>query len=104
MDMLGACATEFVSLVAAQANECMETAKKKTMSPAHVCEALEQLEFATLIERARQGGESSKAALQKLKERKAASKANTTGLTEEQLAAEQARLLEGARKRAFGEP
>ncbi|XRB24206.1 histone-like transcription factor [Pseudoscourfieldia marina] len=103
VDLINAVSSEFITLLAEQANTHMEEASKKTMMPQHVYEALDALEFPNLVSAAQQGGKDAASQAKKLKEKRAAARPNTDGMTEEELADEQEELLRQARKRAFGD-
>jgi down-regulator of transcription 1 len=44
-DLISACCTEFIHLVASEANDICEKQQRKTITPEHVVEALESLGF-----------------------------------------------------------
>ena len=103
-DLLIDCCVEFVHLISSEANEICERETKKTIAGEHVTKALEDLGFhaylppiATIVDEHRNQV--------KARERKV-SKFESSGLSTEELLAQQEELLSQARNRfqAQGQP
>ena len=88
---------EFIHLVSAEANEICEQESKKTIAPEHIISALKRLgfeEFETEVQSVLRDHKKA----QKEREKKT-SKLEASGLTEEELAAQQEALFAASRAR-----
>ncbi|KAH7100626.1 histone-fold-containing protein [Auriculariales sp. MPI-PUGE-AT-0066] len=94
-DLVIECCVEFIHLVSAEANEICESESKKTIAPEHIISALKKLGFEEFEGDVQTVYRDHK---QALKEReKKTSKLEASGLTEEELAAQQEALFAASR-------
>jgi len=96
-DLVIECCVEFIHLISSEANEICEQESKKTIAPDHIINALRKLgfeDFTTEVEDVLKDHKK----LQKDREKKV-SKLEQSGLTEEELAAQQAALFAASRAR-----
>jgi len=96
-DLVIECCVEFIHLISSEANEICEQESKKTIAPDHIINALKKLgfeDFTTEVEDVLKDHKK----LQKDREKKV-SKLEQSGLTEEELAAQQAALFAASRAR-----
>lgn len=107
-DLLVACCTEFIHLIASEANEACEKAGRKTIGPEHLLEALKNLGFAEYCKEVEAAWndqqEMAKARAERQKSIKSlgAGKGEGEGgekITEEELARQQEELFEKARQK-----
>ena len=100
-DLLVACATEFVHLVASEANEGCEKAGRKTITPEHLVEALRNLGFPDYVPEVEgawgEQQEAAKVKAERQKGRGASAIAERAGISEEELARQQEELFQAAR-------
>jgi len=102
-DAVAACANEFVKLVASEAADAADAAKKNTVGPDHVVAGLKALgfdDFVADVETAAAGAKAAAAAA--AKDKAAAKKSAAAAMTEEEAVALQERLFAEARARAAG--
>lgn len=96
-DLLIECCVEFVHLISSEANEICERETKKTIAAEHVLKALEDLGFKDYIDDIQAVVQDHKIQ-QKAREKKI-SKFESSGMTQEELLAQQEELLNRARDR-----
>lgn len=96
-DLLIDCCVEFVHLVSSEANEICEREAKKTIAGEHVTKALQELGFTTYLDRIAVVVDEHKNQI-KAREKKV-SKFESSGLSTEELLAQQEELLSQARNR-----
>jgi len=96
-DLIIECCVEFIHLISSEANEICEKESRKTISPEHVVGALKELGFEAYISEVEEVLKDHKQQ-QKLREKKV-SKLDQSGLTEEELLAQQEALFAEARLR-----
>lgn len=96
-DLLIDCCVEFVHLVSSEANEICERETKKTIAGDHVVKALEELGFTTYLDRIAVVVQDHK--VQAKAREKKISKFERSGLSTEELLAQQEELLSQARNR-----
>lgn len=96
-DALIECCVEFIMILSTSSNEEAEKENKKTIAPEHVINALETLGFSSYIEPIKQVVLEHKES-QKVRDRKVG-KLELSGMTEEELLAEQERLFAKSRQR-----
>ncbi|KAG8928528.1 negative cofactor 2 transcription regulator complex subunit ncb2 [Tulasnella sp. 419] len=99
-DLIIECCVEFIHLVSSEANDICEKESKKTISPEHIVSALKVLGFESYIEEVQEVLKDHKQ--QQRDREKKVSKFEQSGLTEEELAAQQEALFAQARARAAG--
>ncbi|OQV19472.1 putative Protein Dr1 [Hypsibius exemplaris] len=94
-DLISACCTEFIHLVASEANDICEKQQRKTITPEHVVEALESLGFGEY----RQDAESVMNDCREVqaKRRKCSTKLEKLGIPEDELLRMQQELFAKAR-------
>ncbi|EOR04995.1 hypothetical protein E3P77_00458 [Wallemia ichthyophaga] len=101
-DLLIECCVEFIHLVSSEANEACEQDSKKTISPEHVVAALKTLGFETYLKDMEEVLKDHKAQAKVKsawdKERKG-SRLAASGMTEEQLLAQQEELFAASKAR-----
>ncbi|EIM21217.1 histone-fold-containing protein [Wallemia mellicola] len=101
-DLLIECCVEFIHLVSSEANEACEQDSKKTISPEHVVSALKTLGFETYLKDMEEVLRDHKAQAKVKsawdKERKG-SRLAASGMTEEQLLAQQEELFAASKAR-----
>ncbi|PAV20687.1 histone-fold-containing [Pyrrhoderma noxium] len=96
-DLIIECCVEFIHLISSEANEICEQESKKTIAPDHIITALKRLgfeDFTTEVEDVLKDHKK----LVKDREKKV-SKLEQSGLTEEELLAQQEALFAASRKR-----
>lgn len=96
-DLIIECCVEFIHLISSEANEICEQESKKTIAPDHIITALKKLgfeDFTTEVEDVLKDHKK----LVKDREKKV-SKLEQSGLTEEELLAQQEALFAASRKR-----
>jgi len=96
-DLVIECCVEFIHLISSEANEICEQESKKTIAPEHIITALHKLGFSTFVEEV-EGVLKDHKKLQKDREKKV-SKLEQSGLTEEELQAQQEALFAASRAR-----
>jgi len=99
-DLVIECCVEFIHLISSEANEICEKESRKTISPEHVVGALKELGFEAYVSDVEEVLKDHKQQ-QKLREKKV-SKLDQSGLTEEELWAQQEALFAKARLQAAG--
>ncbi|XP_078603944.1 protein Dr1-like [Branchiostoma floridae x Branchiostoma japonicum] len=90
------CCTEFIHLVASEANEICTKEGKKTISPEHILAALESLGFGSYTEDVRSVLEECKTVA--AKKRRASTRLENLGIPEEELFRQQQELFAKARQ------
>jgi len=96
-DLVIECCVEFIHLISSEANEICEKESKKTIAPEHIITALKTLGFGDFITDVEDVLKDHKK-LQKDREKKV-SKFEQSGLTEEELQAQQEALFAASRAR-----
>lgn len=94
-DLLIECCVQFVHMISSEANEVCEKDSKKTIAPEHVIKALQELGFQDYISEIEAVVQDHKSQ-QKAREKKV-SKFEQSGLTQEELLAQQQELLNRSR-------
>ncbi|CAK0762973.1 hypothetical protein CVIRNUC_003011 [Coccomyxa viridis] len=97
LELLLVCCSEFVQLIASEANTISEEDKKKTLNPEHVVKALERMGFSAFSGDVSQFLEEVKEIDKKYSETKANLKSKRSEMSEEELLALQAKLFAQAR-------
>jgi len=96
-DLIIECCIEFIHLISSEANEICDKESKKTIAPEHIITALHDLGFEKYLPEVQEVYNDHK---QQLKDReKKVSKFEQTGLTEEELLAQQEQLFAASRAR-----
>jgi len=103
-DLVIECCVEFIHLLSSEANEICEKESKKTIAPEHIISALESLGFQSFIPEVQDVLKDHRQ-LQKDREKKT-SKLEQSGLTEEELLAQQQALFAQSRAKfeSTGQP
>ncbi|KAI0751413.1 histone-fold-containing protein [Daedaleopsis nitida] len=96
-DLVIECCVEFIHLISSEANEICEQESKKTIAPEHIISALKRLGFESFTAEVESVLKDHKQQ-QKDRERKV-SKLEQSGLTEEELAAQQEALFAQSREK-----
>lgn len=96
-DLVIECCVEFIHLISSEANEICEQESKKTIAPEHIISALKRLGFGSFTDEVEDVLKDHKKQ-QKDREKKV-SKFEQSGLTEEQLQAQQEALFAASRAR-----
>ncbi|KAI0722956.1 histone-fold-containing protein [Earliella scabrosa] len=96
-DLIIECCVEFIHLISSEANEICEQESKKTIAPEHIISALKRLGFESFTEEVESVLKDHKQQ-QKDRERKV-SKLESSGLTEEELLAQQEALFAQSREK-----
>jgi len=100
-DLIIECCVEFIHLISSEANEICDQESKKTIAPEHIISALKRLGFDSFTTEVEDVLKDHK---QQVKDReKKVSKFEMSGLTEEQLQAEQEKLFAASRARFQGQ-
>uniref|UniRef100_A0A061R4Q4 Nuclear factor subunit b13 n=1 Tax=Tetraselmis sp. GSL018 TaxID=582737 RepID=A0A061R4Q4_9CHLO len=105
-DKLLECCTEFINLVASEANDVCSKESKNTIHPEHVVQALSELQFTEFVPAVSEAWEKYKeenkiaANKQRLSKKQAA---NQVGMSEEEQIALQQQMFAAARARSMGE-
>lgn len=97
VELLMECCSEFVQLIASEANTISEEEKKKTLNPEHVVKALDRLGFSSFTTDVSQFLEEVKEHDKKYTETKASLKSKRSEMSEEEQIALQAKLFAQAR-------
>lgn len=96
-DLVIECCVEFIHLIASDANEICESESKKTIAPEHIINSLKRLGFDEYVPEVQEVLKDHK---QQQKDReKKTSKFEQSGLTEEELAAQQEALFAKSREK-----
>ncbi|XP_007884255.2 protein Dr1 [Callorhinchus milii] len=95
-EMVVSCCTEFIHLIASEANEICNKSDKKTVSPQHIMQALESLGFGSYITEVKEVVRECKTVA--LERRKARSRLENKGIPEEELLRQQQELFAKARE------
>ncbi|XP_071948363.1 protein Dr1-like [Antedon mediterranea] len=90
------CCTEFIHLIASEANEVCNKQTKKTISPDHVLSALERLGYAAYLDDCRSVLQECKT--EAVRRRKKSHRLENLGIPEEELLRQQEALFEEARR------
>jgi len=99
-DLVIECCVEFIHLISSEANEICDQESKKTIAPEHIISALKRLGFDSFTAEVEDVLKDHK---QQVKDReKKVSKFEQSGLTEEQLLAEQEKLFAASRAKFQG--
>lgn len=101
-DVLLECSSEFVKLLATQANEVSCRLQKKTVQPEHVVAALEELGFSDMVEDIREHLVEWETVEREKPKMTKKTKAQASGLTEAEQIEMQGRLFAEAAARAAG--
>lgn len=97
-DIIADCCKEFITLISSEANEICERDAKKTISPEHITSALKQLGFDEYIEEVESVNQVHKAQTKHEHQRKK-NKLEQTGLSQDELAAQQELLFAASKAR-----
>ncbi|XP_069783425.1 protein Dr1-like isoform X3 [Narcine bancroftii] len=95
-EMVVNCCTEFIHLISSEANEICNKSDKKTISPAHIMQALQSLGFGSYITEVKEVLRECKTVA--LKRRKANSRLENLGIPEDELLQQQQELFAKARQ------
>ncbi|KAG0151232.1 hypothetical protein CROQUDRAFT_651448 [Cronartium quercuum f. sp. fusiforme G11] len=97
-DLVAECCKEFITLISSEANEICEKEAKKTISPEHITSALKQLGFDDYIEEVESVNQVHKAQA-KHDNQKRKNKLDQSGLSQDELAAQQELLFAASKAR-----